>query len=101
MAGSVVLPTGVVLFSALAVGSAVLLSLPGLVVDALAVVSAVPWVALRSTGVMIVVSVSSVASTVVVPAEVVLFSALPVGSAVLLSVAGLADDVLAVVPAVP
>ena len=50
---------------------------------------------------IVVVSVSSVARPVVVPAGVVLFSALPVGSAVLLSVAGLADDVLAVVPAVP
>ena len=51
---------------------------------------------MRSVGVMIVVvSVSSVARPVVVPAGVVLFSALPVGSAVLLS--QLVVDVLAVV----
>ena len=102
MAGSVVLPTGVVLFSGLAAGSAVLLSLPGLVVDALAVVSAVPWVALRSAGVMIVVvSMSSVGGPEAVPADVVLFSALLVTSTVLLSVAGLVVDVLTVVRIVP
>ena len=50
---------------------------------------------------IVVVSVSSVAGPEVIPAGVVLFSALPVGPAVLLSVAGLVDDVLAVVPAVP
>lgn len=44
---------------------------------------------------IVVVSVSSVARPVVVPAEVVLFSALPVGSTVLLS--RLVVDVLAVV----
>ena len=44
---------------------------------------------------IVVVSVSSVARPVVVPAGVVLFSALPVGSAVLLS--RLVVDVLAVV----
>ena len=50
---------------------------------------------------IVVVSVSSVAGPEVMPAGVVLFSALLAGSAVLLSVAGLVVDVLAVVRVVP
>ena len=57
---------------------------------------------MRSAGVMIVVvSMSSVDRPEVVPAGVVMFSTLLVGSAVLLSVAGLVVDVLAVVRVVP
>ena len=56
---------------------------------------------MRSVGVIIViVSISSVDGAVVVPAGVVLFSTLLVGSAVLLSVLGLVVDDLAVVPVV-
>ena len=102
VAGAVVVPTRVVLFSTRLVGSAVLLSVLGLVVDGLAVVTVVPCVVLRSVGVMIVVvSMSSVAGAVVVPTRVVLFSTRLVGSAVLLSVLGLVVDDLAVVTVVP
>ena len=101
-AGPVVAPARVVLFSTLLVSSPVLLSVVGLVVDGLAVVAVVPSVVLRSSGVMIVVvSMSSAAGVVLLPARVVLFSTLLVGSAVLLSVLGLLVDGLAVVPVVP
>ena len=56
----------------------------GFAVDGLPVVPIVPCVVLRSVGVVIVVvSMSSVAGDVVVPARVVLFSNLLTGSAVL------------------
>ena len=101
-ADAVVVPARVVLFSTALAGSAVLLSVLGLVVDGLAVVPVVPCVVLRSVGVIIVVvSTSSVAGAVVVPARVVLFSTRLVGSAALLSLVGLVVDVLAVVPVVP
>ena len=102
MAGSAVVPARVVLFSPLLVGSAVLLSPAGLVVDVLAVVPTVPSVILRSAGVMIVVvSMSSAAAAVVAPARVVLFSTRLVVPAVLLSVVELVVDGLVVVPVVP
>ena len=101
-AGAVVAPAKVVLFSPLLVGSAVLLSLAGLVVDVLAVVPIVPSVILRSVSAMIIVaSMSSVAGSVVLPTWVVLFSTLLVGSAVLLSVVELVVGGLIVVPVVP
>ena len=102
VAASAVVPARVVLFSPLLVGSAVLLSPAGLVVDVLAVIPTVPSVILRSAGVMIVVvSMSSAAGAVVVPARVVLFSTLLVVPAVLLSVVELVVDGLVVVPVVP
>ena len=102
MAGSAVVPARVVLFSPLLVGSAVLLSPAGLVVDVLAVVPIVPSVISRSANAMIIVaSMSSVAGSVVLPAWVVLFSTLLVGSAVLLSVVELVVGGLIVVPVVP
>ena len=101
-AGAVVAPARVVRFSTLLVSSPVLLSVVGLVVDSLAVVAVAPSVVLRSSGVMIVVvSMSSAPGAVLLPAWVVLFSILLVGSAVLLSVLGLLVDGLAVVPVVP
>ena len=102
MAGSAVVPARVVLFSPLLVGSAVLLSPAGSVVDVPAAVPTVPSVLLRSVGVIIVVvSMSSAAGAVVLPARVVLFSTLPVDSAVLLGVVELVVDGLVVVPVVP
>ena len=57
---------------------------------------------MRSVGVIIVVvSMSSVAGAVVVPARVVLFSTRLVGSAVLLSMVELVVDGLVVVAVVP
>ena len=50
---------------------------------------------------IVVVSMSSAAGTVVVPPSVVLFSTLPVDSAVLLSVVELVVGGLIVVPVVP
>ena len=98
-ADAVVVPARVVLFSTALAGSAVLLSVLGLVVDGLAVVPVVPCVVLRSVGVIIVVvSTSSVAGAVVVPARVVLFSTVLVRPLVLLSVVGLVIDGIAVVP---
>ena len=101
VAGALAVPARVVLFSNLLTGSAVLWSVLGFAVDGLAVVPVVPRVVLRSVGVIIVVVLmSSVADAVVVPSRVVLFSTRLVGSAVLLSVMGLAVDDLAVVPVV-
>ena len=72
------------------------------IVDAPAVVRAVLRIVWRLAGVVnVVVPVLSVAGSAVVPARVVLFSSLRVGSAVLLSLAGLVVDVLVVVPTVP
>ena len=98
VAGTMLLPARVVLFSTALVGSTVLLSVTGLEVDVLPVVAVVPCVVLRSVGVMIVVvSMSSVAGAVLLSAWVVPFSTLLVGPVVLLSVVGLVIDVLAVV----
>ena len=55
VAGAVLVPARVVLFSTALVASAVLLSVTGLEVDVLVVVAVVPCVVLRSVGVMIVV----------------------------------------------
>ena len=93
LAGSVEVPAGVVLFFGLLVGSPVLLSPAGSVVDVLVVVE--PRVILRSAGVVNVVAlVSSAAGSVELPTGVVLFFALLVGSTVPVNPAGPVVDVL-------
>ena len=102
VAGSAVVPARVVLFSTLFAGSPVLLSLAGFVADVLAVVPTAPSVILRSViVVIIVVSMSSVAGAEVLPTRAVLFSTLPVDSAVLLSAVEFVVDGLVVVAVVP